>query len=197
MGTPRIGGPDRPKPGPANGSSTSVVAPAFRGCAGRRGRTRRLGRRRRHRADGSRRRAAPSVAGLPGTGWRRGDGRSGRARRGREFRSTAFTQVRPDVLSDPIGSFANIFRALRPGGRLAASVWQHLDQTVDDATTATATQILGMDRAPLPETGSPGPFSWLIRSTSNGLYRRRVHRHRPESIVPVPGRRRRGHSSGF
>ncbi|MFN8070906.1 MAG: methyltransferase domain-containing protein [Mycobacterium sp.] len=62
--------------------------------------------------------------------------------------------------SDPKGSFANIFRALRPGGRLAASVWQHLDRNPwMMLTTATATQILGMDRAPLPEPGSPGPFS--------------------------------------
>ncbi len=62
--------------------------------------------------------------------------------------------------SDPKGAFANIFRALRPGGRLAASVWQHLDRNPwMMLTTATATQILGMDRAPLPEPGSPGPFS--------------------------------------
>ncbi len=62
--------------------------------------------------------------------------------------------------SDPKGAFANIFRALRPGGRLAASVWQHLDRNPwMMLTTATATQILGIDRAPLPEPGSPGPFS--------------------------------------
>ncbi len=60
----------------------------------------------------------------------------------------------PDV------AFANIFRALRPGGRLAASVWQHLDRNPWMAlTTATATQILGIDRPPLPAPGSPGPFS--------------------------------------
>lgn len=57
-------------------------------------------------------------------------------------------------------AFANIFRALRPGGRLAASVWQHLtDNPWMMLTTATATQVLGMERPPLPEPGAPGPFS--------------------------------------
>ena len=62
--------------------------------------------------------------------------------------------------TDPPAAFGNVFRSLRPGGRLAASVWQHLDRNPWMAlTTATAAQILGMDRAPLPAPGDPGPFS--------------------------------------
>jgi SAM-dependent methyltransferase len=61
---------------------------------------------------------------------------------------------------EPDIAFANIFRALHPGGRLAASVWQHLTGNPwMMLTTATATQVLGMERPPLPEPGSPGPFS--------------------------------------
>lgn len=61
---------------------------------------------------------------------------------------------------EPTAALANILHALRSGGRLAASVWQHLDRNPWMAlTTATATQILGMDRAPLPGPGGPGPFS--------------------------------------
>ena len=61
---------------------------------------------------------------------------------------------------DPDAAFANIFRALRPGGRLAASVWQHLDRNPwMQLTTATATQVLGIDRPPLAAPGGPGPFS--------------------------------------
>jgi ubiquinone/menaquinone biosynthesis C-methylase UbiE len=62
--------------------------------------------------------------------------------------------------TDPDTAFANIFRALRPGGRLAASVWQHLTHNPwMMLTTATAIQVLGMERPPLPEPGAPGPFS--------------------------------------
>ena len=61
---------------------------------------------------------------------------------------------------DPDTAFVNIHRALRPGGRLAASVWQHLtDNPWLELTTATATQILGVDRPPLSAPGAPGPFS--------------------------------------
>ncbi len=60
----------------------------------------------------------------------------------------------------PDMAFANIFRALRPGGRLAASVWQHLTRNPwMMLTTATAMQVLGIERAPLPDPGGPGPFS--------------------------------------
>lgn len=61
---------------------------------------------------------------------------------------------------DPPSAFANILAALRPGGRLSASVWQHLASNPWMAlTTATATQILGIDRSPMSEPGGPGPFS--------------------------------------
>ena len=61
---------------------------------------------------------------------------------------------------DPPSAFANILAALRPGGRLSASVWQHLSSNPWMAlTTATATQILGIDRSPISEPGGPGPFS--------------------------------------
>jgi len=61
---------------------------------------------------------------------------------------------------DPKRAFVNIFRALRPGGRLAATVWRHLlENPWMMLTTATAMQVLGVDRAPLPEPGGPGPFS--------------------------------------
>jgi ubiquinone/menaquinone biosynthesis C-methylase UbiE len=72
---------------------------------------------------------------------------------------------------DPNAAFANIFRALRPGGRLAASVWQHLDRNPwMMLTTATATQVLGMERPPLPDSGGPGPFSLADPDSTAALF---------------------------
>jgi len=71
----------------------------------------------------------------------------------------------------PNAAFANIFAALRPGGRLAASVWQHLaDNPWITMTTATAMQVLGVDRPPLPEPGQPGPFSLADRQAVAAMF---------------------------
>ena len=74
--------------------------------------------------------------------------------------------------ADPNAAFANIFRALSPGGRLAASVWQHLDRNPwMMLTTATAMQVLGVDRPPLPAPGGPGPFSLADPDRTSALLR--------------------------
>lgn len=71
---------------------------------------------------------------------------------------------------DPKAAFANIFRALRPGGRLAGSVWQHLDRNPwMMLTTATAMQILGIERPLFPGPGAPGPFSLADSETTAAL----------------------------
>ena len=71
---------------------------------------------------------------------------------------------------DPTHALVNIFAALRPGGRLAASVWQHLDRNPWMAlTNSTATQILGIARPPRPTPGAPGPFSMADRDATAAL----------------------------
>jgi SAM-dependent methyltransferase len=71
---------------------------------------------------------------------------------------------------DPKQAFDNIFRALRPGGRLAASVWQQLiGNPWLMLTTATAMQILGGDRPSLPGPGQPGPFSMADPAATTAL----------------------------
>lgn len=72
---------------------------------------------------------------------------------------------------DPRRALANVFAALRPGGRLAASVWQHLDHNPWMAlTTSTAAPMLGIDRPSLPAAGGPGPFSMADRDTTAALF---------------------------
>jgi hypothetical protein len=58
---------------------------------------------------------------------------------------------------DPVAAFANVARALRPGGRLVMLVWQTFAQNhwVRDFTVALAA---GRD-LPVPPSDAPGPFS--------------------------------------
>ena len=57
---------------------------------------------------------------------------------------------------DPRAAFANIGRALRPGGRIVLLTWQPPDRNdwVDDLT-----QALAGTQPPAPTVGTPGPFS--------------------------------------
>ncbi len=74
---------------------------------------------------------------------------------------------------EPNAAFAKLFRALRPGGRLAASVWQHLTGNPwMMLTTATAMQVLGVDRPPLLDPASPGPFALADPDVTAGLLSR-------------------------
>ncbi len=59
----------------------------------------------------------------------------------------------------PGPAFANIASAMRPGARLAASVWQPIDRNPWMAlTTVTAMGVLGITPQP-SHPGGPGPFS--------------------------------------
>lgn len=61
---------------------------------------------------------------------------------------------------DPQRAFANVLRALRPGGRLTGSVWQDLAHNPWMSLTMTAAvPILGIERPPISDPGGPGPFS--------------------------------------
>lgn len=74
--------------------------------------------------------------------------------------------------AEPANALANIFGALKPGGRLAASVWQPLDLNPwMTLTNAAAAQALGIDRPPLPEPGAPGPFSMGDPDATELLFR--------------------------
>jgi len=72
---------------------------------------------------------------------------------------------------DPESALTNVFRALRPGGRLAASVWQHVDRNPwMTATTATATRILGLERPAPADPNAPGPFSMADPQATEALF---------------------------
>jgi SAM-dependent methyltransferase len=71
--------------------------------------------------------------------------------------SVAISHTGAMFFGDPIAAFANIARALRPGGRLVLLVWQSLthNQWVRDLSTALA----GGRDLPTPPPNAPGPFS--------------------------------------
>lgn len=66
--------------------------------------------------------------------------------------------------ADPVAAFANIARAVRPGGRLLVMVWQDLAHNDWALTMRT---VLGAGRQlPEPPPGGPGPFSWADPETA-------------------------------
>jgi ubiquinone/menaquinone biosynthesis C-methylase UbiE len=74
---------------------------------------------------------------------------------------------------DPHAALANIARALAPGARLAASVWQHIDRNPwMTVPTAAATRILGIDPPAPAEPGAPGPFSMADPQATERLFAR-------------------------
>ena len=71
---------------------------------------------------------------------------------------------------EPATAFANVARAIRPGGRLAASVWQSLDRNPwMTLSAAAATPILGLERPQPSPPGAPGPFSLADRDATAAL----------------------------
>lgn len=58
--------------------------------------------------------------------------------------------------ADPVAAFANVVRALRPGGRLGMLVWREIER---NEWVASVRAALSMGRElPEPPPGAPGPF---------------------------------------
>lgn len=77
---------------------------------------------------------------------------------GEDF-DAAFSRFGVMFFNDPVVAFANIGRALRPGGRLACVVWGPLaDNPWMFVPTLAAAQVLDVELS-MPEPGRPGPFS--------------------------------------
>ena len=69
----------------------------------------------------------------------------------------AFSRLGVMFFSDPVAAFANVRRALKPGGRLSLGVFR-ADSPFPSAATAAARHLLPPSPAAAPE--EPGPFSW-------------------------------------
>jgi SAM-dependent methyltransferase len=69
--------------------------------------------------------------------------------------------------SDPVAAFANIGRALRPGGRVALMTWQPL---AENEWLTTLRSAVAMGRTlPEPPVGMPGPFGLADPDQARGL----------------------------
>lgn len=69
--------------------------------------------------------------------------------------------------ADPEAAFANIARALRPGGRLVLVTWQPLERN-EWQTSFRAALSVGRE-LPVPPSGTPGPFSMSEPDAVRGL----------------------------
>ena len=71
----------------------------------------------------------------------------------------AFSRFGVVFFADPPVAFANVLRALRPGGRLAFVCWQELTSNewmfIPGAAAVSVTGVI----PPMPAPGEPGPFS--------------------------------------
>ena len=77
----------------------------------------------------------------------------------RERFDLAFSRFGVMFFADPVAAFANLHRALRPGGRLAFVCWQALDRNPWLLVPLRA--VVGIvDLPPPPPPGAPGPFSF-------------------------------------
>jgi len=74
--------------------------------------------------------------------------------------------------ADPVAAFANLRRALRPGGRLVFLCWQDPAKNpwIQVPTAAAATHVAAPEKPPAP--GSPGPFAFADADRLRGILER-------------------------
>ena len=101
-------------------------------------------------------RGAAAVEGLTGVKFLQADAQI------HAFRPGAFDVVVSRTggmfFGDPVAAWANIGRALRPGGRLAMLAWQPLD--ANEWITAIRTALATGRTLPAPPPEAPGPFAF-------------------------------------
>ncbi len=80
----------------------------------------------------------------------------------------AFSRFGVMFFADPVAAFANVRRALRPGGRLAFVCWQAIDRNPWMLEPLRA--LVGIVELPAPPPpGAPGPFSFADPERVRGV----------------------------
>lgn len=95
------------------------------------------------------------AAGLPGALFLRADAQRHPFRPGGA--DVAISRTGAMFFGDPPAAFANVARALRPGGRLVLLTWQPAAR--NEWFRAFWTALTGHARLPSPPPGTPGPFA--------------------------------------
>jgi len=78
---------------------------------------------------------------------------------GTDVYDAAFSRFGVMFFADPVAAFANVARALRPGGRLVFACWQDVSRNEWLHLPGAAAVAVSGRMPELPEPGSPGPFS--------------------------------------
>jgi SAM-dependent methyltransferase len=115
----------------------------------------------------ARARAGAEAAGLGNAEFRQGDAQVHPLEPGRF--GAVLSRFGVMFFADPVAAFANLARALRPGGRLAFVCWRRPDENPIMMEPVAAAIAAGL---PQPEPGpphAPGPFAFADRERVSGI----------------------------
>jgi SAM-dependent methyltransferase len=104
----------------------------------------------------------------------------------------AFSRFGIMFFSDPVAAFANVRRAMKPGGRLALAVFRAASEKLWPNAPLEAVRHL-LPPIPTPGPEEAGPFSWAVPARVHRIVEGAAFGARPRDLAHNPCQRRRSY----